>query len=495
MPNKTEITGWNLQHTYQNLHPMMFSKVSPQHAESPRLCLFNEKLAAELGLDLSKQSEDNLAALFSGNALPEHASPIAQAYAGHQFGHFTMLGDGRALLIGEQQLPDGSLRDIQFKGSGRTPYSRGGDGRATLYSMSREYLISEAMHALGIASSRSLAVVETGEQVYRTRMNKGAVLTRVSESHIRVGTFEYARRFLPPEALLSLLEYTINRHYPDLGESENPAVALLERILQKQARLIAQWMSCGFIHGVMNTDNMTISGETIDFGPCAFMNAFNPKKAFSSIDAGRRYAWGNQPGIAQWNLGVLAGALLPLIHEEQEKAVKIAKAVLEGFEDRFQFEWYQLLGNKLGFAGEVTENDRTLADDLLRLMQQQEADFTNTFLFLETEADWLEGVPSGSAFDTLHLKIRERQQQNPGGREEAIRLMASQNPFIIPRNHQVERALTDAAFNDDYSFFRELLHELQHPYRRTSKAEHNLRKDLTTPPEGGDGDYRTFCGT
>ncbi|AXJ01207.1 Uncharacterized conserved protein YdiU, UPF0061 family [Cyclonatronum proteinivorum] len=495
MPNKTEITGWNLQHTYQNLHPMMFSKVSPQHAEAPKLRLFNETLAAELGLDVPEQSAQSLAELFSGNALPEQASPIAQAYAGHQFGQFTMLGDGRALLWGEQTLTDGSLKDMQFKGSGRTPYSRGGDGRATLYSMLREYLISEAMNALGIPSSRSLAVVETGEQVYRTRMNKGAVLTRVSDSHIRVGTFEYARRFLPPEALTSLLEYTINRHYPDLAESENPAVALLERVLQKQAELIAQWMSCGFIHGVMNTDNMTLSAETIDYGPCAFMNAFNPKKAFSSIDAGRRYSWGNQPGIAQWNLSVLAGALLPLIHEDQDEAVKIAKAVLESFEDRFQSAWYGLLSKKLGFAGDVTEYDRSLADDLLRLMQQQEADFTNTFLFLETESAWLEGIPSGSAFDALHQKIRERQEQNPGGRDEAIRLMAAQNPFIIPRNHQVERALTEAAFKDDYSFFNKLLHELQEPYRRTSEADHNLRKELTMPPEGGDGDYRTFCGT
>lgn len=495
MPEPTLNPGWNFQTTYQNLHPMMFSQVKPQPAESPSLVLFNDGLAAELGLVFSELSSTEKADIFSGSVLPEQASPIAQAYAGHQFGQFTMLGDGRAVLFGEHKTPGGQLFDIQFKGSGRTPYSRGGDGRATLYSMLREYLISEAMHGLQIPSSRSLAVAETGEQVYRTRMHKGAVLTRVSSSHIRVGTFEFARRFLPAEALEQLLDYTIGRHFPELTESSQKALDLLRSAMTLQIGLITKWMSVGFIHGVMNTDNMALSGETIDYGPCAFMNRFNPKTTFSSIDAGRRYAWGNQPGIAKWNLGVLAGALLPLIDADLEKAKDSAREILESFDEQFQQSWYSRMAAKLGIAEVKGDGDRGLTDDFFKLMQQQESDFTNSFLYLENSAEWLERVPSGDGFTALIQKIRERQLQNPGGEAQARQLMQSHNPFIIPRNHQVEKALTEAAFKDDYRFFHELLSELKQPYRRPEASEAGLRRNLTAPPEDGDGDYRTFCGT
>ena len=338
--------GWHFDNTYKNLPQDFYSIVDPMPVEKPELILLNSRLTDKLGLDFSKSEPDALASIFAGNHLPEGAEPISQAYAGHQFGHFTMLGDGRAIVIGEHLSTDGKRYDIQFKGSGRTPYSRSGDGRATLYSMLREYLISESLHHLGIPTSGSLAVAETGQPVYRETVHPGAVLTRVASSHIRIGTFEYASRFLSRKKQQEFLDYTIARHYPDLEETENKALGLLKRVAEKQLNLVLEWMRTGFIHGVLNTDNISISGESIDFGPCAFMNSFDPSTAFSSVDINKRYAFSNQPGIIQWNLAILAGTLLPFIDDDEEKAREMAQEVIQEFEPRFKDDWDRMMGEK-----------------------------------------------------------------------------------------------------------------------------------------------------
>jgi uncharacterized protein YdiU (UPF0061 family) len=327
--------NWQIENTYAKLPAAFFTLQQPVPVAKPAIVFFNERLANDLGLGFLNEEEENIAGYFSGNKIPEGAQPLAQAYAGHQFGHFTMLGDGRAILLGEQIDPRGKRFDIQLKGSGQTPYSRRGDGRATLYSMLREYLISESMYHLGIPTTRSLSVVSTGEKVYREEVHNGAVLTRTANSHIRVGTFEYARRFCSAEDLRALTNYTIQRHYPEITDTDNPALELLKAVMHKQIDLMVNWMRVGFIHGVMNTDNMSIAGETIDYGPCAFMNAYNPRTVFSSIDTRGRYAFGNQPYIAQWNLTVFASALLPIISENQQKAVDLVKEVIEGFKEKF----------------------------------------------------------------------------------------------------------------------------------------------------------------
>ena len=314
--------GWNFDNTYRKLSPDFYSEVEPAPVEQPELTLLNRRLADKLGLDLSETDPAELSSIFTGDRLPEGSEPISQAYAGHQFGHFTMLGDGRAIVLGEHLTPDGQRYDIQFKGSGRTPYSRSGDGRATLYSMLREYLISEALHHLHIPASGSLAVAKTSMPVYRETVHPGAILTRVASSHIRFGTFEYAARFLTPEKQKELLNYTISRHYPDLQQSDDKALRLLRRVAKKHLNLVVEWMRVGFIHGVMNTDNMSIIGESIDFGPCAFINGFDPATAFSSVDINKRYAFNNQPGILQWNLAIFAGTLLPFIDQTEDQARK-----------------------------------------------------------------------------------------------------------------------------------------------------------------------------
>ncbi len=317
--------NWKFDNSYARLPEVFFTRLEPMPAKEPKLALFNHNLASAIGLDAKDIPEHKLAEQFVGNNLPKGATPIAQAYAGHQFGSFTMLGDGRALILGEHIAPDGRRYDIQFKGSGRTPYSRGGDGRAAIGPMLREYIISEAMDALGVPTTRSLAVVTTGEPVYRENILQGAVLTRVALSHLRVGTFEYAASRQDLQSLSNLVDYAVERHYPNFKSKENSALLLLKLVIEVQADLVVNWLRVGFIHGVMNTDNMTISGETIDYGPCAFMDSYDPLTTFSSIDHGRRYAFGNQPIIAQWNLARFAEALLPLIHSKQDKAVDIAE--------------------------------------------------------------------------------------------------------------------------------------------------------------------------
>ena len=391
------MAGWHLEHTYAELPKLFYSDAAPAAVREPRVAAFNRPLAALLGLEPELLEGPEGAAILAGNAVPKGGRPIAQAYAGHQFGSFTVLGDGRAILLGEQITPSGDRVDIQLKGAGRTRFSRGGDGRAALGPMLREYIISEAMHALGIPTTRSLAVVKTGEPVYRDTLLDGAVLTRVAASHIRVGTMQWAAahdgqaaRCARDEAVRVLADYTRARHYPELADSPEPHMlhmAMFDAILARQASLIARWQLVGFIHGVMNTDNCALSGETIDYGPCAFMDTYDPATVFSSIDHAGRYAYGNQPAIAQWNLARLAEAMLPLFDEDIDRAVERATESLNRFPGLFEQHWLAGMRAKLGLFTEE-ETDKALVDDLLAWMQRSSADFTNTFRAL-TSGGWL----------------------------------------------------------------------------------------------------------
>ncbi|MEY4300560.1 MAG: hypothetical protein RIR25_1796 [Verrucomicrobiota bacterium] len=482
---KTMAAGWNFDNSYARLPGALSSPVLPVPVVRPEVVIFNEALASNLGLD--PNALRGAGDIFSGNRMPEGAEPIAQAYAGHQFGHFTNLGDGRAILLGEQIDPGGGRYDIQLKGAGRTPYSRGGDGRAALSPMLREYIISEAMHALGIPTTRSLAVVATGEQVVREEMLPGAVLTRVAASHIRVGTFEYASALGDRSLLEALLRHTLERHYPELADAENPALALFNAVLERQASLIARWLCVGFIHGVMNTDNMALSGETIDYGPCAFMDAYDPATVFSSIDRGGRYAYGNQPNIAHWNLARLAEALLPLIDEDRDKAVPAAEEALEKFPARFRVHYLAGLRAKLGLFTE-DEQDFDLVRQFLDLLKAEGADFTESFANLapsvQEDADKFSPAWAG-----WHQNWRARLQAQSQPLVAAAALMRKSNPVIIPRNHRVEEALA-AATAGDYSVMQRLLGVLADPFQET-EANISYRGARAS---GGDP-YRTFCGT
>src|SRR5437763_3907476 len=376
--------GWRFDNTYSELPGILFTPAEPAAFRAPRVAILNHRLADDLGLDLGVLRPEAAAALFAGQDFPAGARPIAQAYAGHQYGHFTMLGDGRAILLGEHRAPDGRLADIHLKGAGPTRYSRGGDGLAALGPMLREYVISEAMAALGIPTTRSLAVVTTGEPVYRESVRRGAVLTRVAASHVRVGTFEYlaARRDGP--ALRALADYAIGRHYPELADAPHKYLAFFRAVQDRQAALVARWQLVGFVHAVMNTDNVAVSGETIDYGPCAFMNAYDPETVFSSIDHAGRYAYGNQPRIAHWNLARFAEALLPLLDPDQEKAVASATEALGEFPTRFDGYWLAGMRDKLGLRTEEA-GDAGLVRELLDWMQKSRADFTNTFRDLSAD--------------------------------------------------------------------------------------------------------------
>jgi uncharacterized protein YdiU (UPF0061 family) len=483
---------WHFNNTYLQLPEGFYSQLFPVAVASPSLYLFNNALAQQLGLPPETDTGRQWAMELSGNQIPDGAQPLAQAYAGHQFGHFTMLGDGRAILLGEHLTPSGLRFDIQLKGSGITPYSRRGDGRATLSAMLREYLMSEAMYYLGIPTSRSLAVVCTGEEVARDRMHPGAVLTRVAASHIRVGTFEYASRFMPETGLKALLEYTIDRHYPELKEADNKAMALLRAVMLRQIELIVHWMRVGFIHGVMNTDNMSIAGETIDYGPCAFMNAYHPATVFSSIDSQGRYAYNNQPNIARWNLACLAGALLPLIDTDSQKAAQMAKEELSTFGEYFKERWLTMMRSKLGLFSTQPE-DAAMVEQLMQWMAENEADYTNTFLTLQNSIEEGTALPllyNQSGFEKWYTPWRHRLETQNGGAKAALELMQKNNPQVIPRNHLVEEALEAASFDDDPDPLHQLLEVLRSPY---SKPVIPLM--YTQPPADGDRNYMTFCGT
>jgi len=474
--------GWHWDHSYSRLPAAFHTRVDPTPVREPRMILFNRPLAESLGLDPELQ---NHPALFAGNELPPGAQPLAQAYAGHQYEYFTMLGDGRAILLGEQLTPRGERFDIQLKGPGPTPFSRRGDGRAALGPMLREYIISEAMHALGIPTTRSLAVVATGEPVYRETPLPGAVLTRVAASHIRVGTFEYAAALNDRAALQALADYTLRRHYRDVAGSAAPYLALLGTVIERQAALIARWQLVGFVHGVMNTDNMALSGETIDYGPCAFMDAYDPATVFSSIDRHGRYAYGQQPEIALWNLARFAEALLPLLDAEEERAIAIAHAALGSFEPHFRHRWLAGMRAKLGLFTTETD-DAALAESLLAWMQQSKADFTNTFRALSGESS--QTLSPDPAYLDWHQRWQSRLSRQPQSRNEVVDHMQRHNPAVIPRNHQVEAALAAAVEKNDLRVLQRLLAVLARPYNDSPElAEY-------TQPSNEEG-YRTYCGT
>jgi serine/tyrosine/threonine adenylyltransferase len=479
--------GWNLESSYSRLPKLFFTSTSPNPVKSPNLIILNSSLAKSLSLNVEELQNEEGIAVFAGNQIPNGSSPLAQAYAGHQFGHFAMLGDGRAVLLGEQITPNGERVDIQLKGSGRTPYSRGGDGRAALGPMLREYIISEAMYALGIPTTRSLAVVTTGEAIVRETYLPGAILTRVASSHIRVGTFQYAANWGKVNDLQQLADYTLQRHFPDIKLDENRYLSLLQEVVKRQAALIAKWMQVGFIHGVMNTDNMTISGETIDYGPCAFMDEYEPKTVFSSIDREGRYAFGNQPYIGGWNLTRFAETLIPLLDEKEEKAIELAQEVLSGYSHLYQANWLAGMRAKLGIFNEE-EQDHSLIDDLLSMMQKYHADYTNTFraLTLElSEETILFGKPEFTQwFERWQARLKRQQESKTSSNQ----LMRNSNPAVIPRNHRVEEAL-DAANNGDLKVMGKLLQVLSSPFAYSAEQKEYCTLPTSKQP------YQTFCGT
>ncbi|RUQ25208.1 YdiU family protein [Peribacillus cavernae] len=489
MTKEIKELGWNFDNSYGRLPKTFYTSFSPDPVEFPKLAILNEPLATSLGLNVEAlQGEEGLS-VFAGNEIPEGASPLAQAYAGHQFGNFTMLGDGRAVLLGEQITPVGERLDIQLKGPGRTPYSRGGDGRAAIGPMLREYIISEAMHALGIPTTRSLAVVTTGEAVIRETHLPGAIVTRVAASHLRVGTFQYGATRDSVEELRTLADYAIKRHYPDIEADENRYLSLLNEVIKSQAALIAKWQLVGFIHGVMNTDNMTISGETIDYGPCAFMDEYDPATVFSSIDTQGRYAYGNQPGIGGWNLARFAESLLALIHEKQEQAVELAQEAISEYPKLYQQNWLAGMRAKLGLFNEEIE-DESRINDLLDLMKKHRADYTNTFralTFGKTEGTDLFGSTEFSKWHDEWLARLGRQEET---KESSQELMRNSNPAVIPRNHRVEEALKAAEELGDYSVMERLLDVLSSPFAHSpEQAEYATLPAPSTLP------YRTYCGT
>ena len=480
--------NWNFNNTYFNLSNSFKANINPIPVKNPELVLLNKVLASELNLNFSKVTEKELSQVFSGNSLPDGSNPIAQAYAGHQFGHFTILGDGRAILMGEHISKNNERFDIQFKGSGQTPFSRNGDGRAALGPMLREYIISEAMHYLNIPTTRSLAVVKTGEEVVRENKLKGAILTRVASSHLRVGTFQYITVRKNENELRTLVDYTINRHYPNIKKSKNQALDLLRVLIDLQIDLVVHWMRVGFIHGVMNTDNMSISGETIDYGPCAFMDIYDPKTVFSSIDEFGRYAYFNQPSITKWNLARFAECLVPLINPNKEKAIEIATEEINNFDKKYEAKWINMMRDKLGLFGQDSK-DQVLILDLLTWMHQNKADYTNTFCFLMDENFQYNKIYNNGDFLIWKKRWNERLKLNNNSNEKCLSLMKSVNPLVIPRNHKVEEAL-ESANNNNLSPLKKLITILEKPYEQL-----NENINYQSPAPIINKKYKTFCGT
>jgi uncharacterized protein YdiU (UPF0061 family) len=486
--------------SYARLPERFYARRDPTPVAAPQLVRVNRELADHLGIDADELAGPEGVEILAGNRVPEGAEPVALAYAGHQFGNFVpRLGDGRAILLGEVVGRDGARRDIQLKGSGRTPFSRGGDGRAALGPVLREYLVSEAMAALGIPTTRTLAAVTTGEAVRRETALPGAVLTRVAASHVRVGTFQYFAARGDAEGVRLLADHVIARHYPDVAGAERPYQALLEAVVARQADLVARWLLVGFIHGVMNTDNTSVAGETIDYGPCAFMDAYDPATVFSSIDLGGRYAYGNQPRIAQWNLARLAETLLPLLGGDEESVLAAAREALSAFNPRFESAYLGGLRRKIGLSAAEREGDVELAQDLLKRMAENGADFTLTFRRLGDAAG--AGPEKGDAavralfadpgaYDAWAERWRRRLAEEPGGPEARDAAMRAVNPAVIPRNHLVEATLTAAVENRDFGPFEELLEALLRPY----EDRQGLERYAALPP-AEDRAYQTFCGT
>ena len=481
--------GWRFDNSYNSLPEVMLSRLLPVPVKFPKLIILNHALSKELGLNFSSTSNEELAAIFAGNVLPDGSQSIAQAYAGHQFGHFTVLGDGRAIIIGEHLTQNNKRFDIQFKGSGLTPYSRNADGRATLSSMLREYIISEAMHGLNIPTTRSLAVVTTGENVIRETALRGAILTRAASSHMRVGTFQYAAIHNDIKLLKILVDYAIQRHYPKLKNKINPETNLLIAVVKKQTELVINWIRVGFIHGVMNTDNMTISGETIDYGPCAFMDNYDPETVFSSIDLQGRYAYFNQPGITKWNLFRFAETLIPLIDAKEDKAIEIAKEIVNNFGNIYKKLWLEMMRKKIGLFGEEIQ-DESLINDLLTWMNKKKTDYTNTFCSLMKEDIKKENIYQDLTFLEWYKRWKDRLKKNKKPLEESLNLMRANNPLIIPRNHKVEDALSAASNDDNLKPLHDLLSYLKNPYENQPEIS-----NYQAPPKSSNKKYKTFCGT
>ena len=479
--------NWNFDNSYSKLPKAFKETIKPISVLNPELVILNKHLAKELSLDFSNIEKNQLSALFAGNILPEGSNSIAQAYAGHQFGHFTMLGDGRAVLIGEHITNKKKRYDIQFKGSGRTSFSRGGDGRAALGPMLREYIISEAIHSLNIPTTRSLAVTKTGEKIVRENLLEGAILTRVASSHIRVGTFQYIAAKQNINELKMLVDYTVDRHYPEIISSKTKAVDLLNIVTERQCQLIVNWMRVGFIHGVMNTDNMAISGETIDYGPCAFMDHYDPKTVFSSIDKFGRYAFSNQPLIAKWNLARFAECLIPLIDKNELQAIKAATEIINNFQNIYEQKWLDMMKSKLGLVGD-DKNDLKLINSLLNWMKKNKADYTNTFCYLMGISND-DKIYKEASFKDWQKAWRNRLSLNNFSKEQQNDLMRKVNPLIIPRNHKVEEALSDA-YKNNYKTLYKLLSKIKNPY--------NFKDDFSefqSPAPKSEKKYQTFCGT
>ena len=483
--------GWNIDNSYITLPEIFYSKVKPNPVKNPKLIVLNEKVAELLGLDIERLKEEESLNIFAGNVGLMDECLVAQAYAGHQFGHFTMLGDGRAMLVGEQISPSGGKYDIQLKGSGETPYSRRGDGRAALGPMLRELIISEAMHGLNIPTTRSLAIVTTGEKIYRETPLDGAILTRVAKSHIRVGTFEYASKFGTVDDLKALADYTISRHFLNIKKEENIYLALLREVIKLQASLIAKWQAVGFIHGVMNTDNMTISGETIDYGPCAFMNTYDPETVFSSIDRNGRYAYGNQPNIGGWNLARFGETLIPLIHPNEKDALELVNAYIAEYETIFNEKWLEEMRLKLGFPN-IEVDDKIIIDELLHMMKKNKSDYTNTFVALTD--DRYENLDKSGLFQSEEFKNwkglwKTRLEKEGRSIEISKDSMKKYNPTIIPRNQIVESVLVACTNNVDYTVLNDLIGALRNPF-----DYENIKEEYMLPPES-DVPYKTYCGT
>lgn len=488
MIDKNIQTGFNFDNSYINLPKEFYSHVNLKPVKSPKLVILNNNLASSLGLSLEFLKSPKGISILSGNTKADNGAYISQAYAGHQFGHFTMLGDGRALIIGEQITPSNQRFDIQLKGSGRTPFSRGGDGRAVLGPMLREYIISEAMHGLKIPTTRSLSVISTGEDVYRDEIKQGAILTRVASSHIRFGTFEFASYFLDKDKLKQLADYTIKRHFPFISDEQNKYVSLLEEVIKLQASLVAKWQCVGFIHGVLNTDNMSICGETIDYGPCAFMDTYDPKTVFSSIDTEGRYSYQNQVAMVSWNLCRFAETLLPLISDDEDKAIDIAQDCLAKFTDLAISNLILGMCSKIGIF-EPDSNDESLLNGLLDMMKKYKEDYTNTFLALTFKDFPKSRMFMTDEFSVWYKKYQDRIKSQGKSKEEVFNLMKNSNPAVIPRNHRVEEALA-AAENGDFSVMNNLLKALANPFEHS-----DFQKEYSKPAPKSQCDYKTYCGT
>ena len=476
--------GLSIQNTYAQLPNIFITKMDPIPVKDPKLEIINFELAKELGLEFENIDRDSLAQIFSGNKIPKNCVPLAQAYAGHQFGHFTMLGDGRALMMCEHLTPSNQIIDIQLKGSGRTPYSRGADGRAALGPMLREYLMSEALHHLGIPTTRSLAVVSTGEKIMREFPMNGAILTRVASSHIRIGTFQYAAARNDKDALKKLLNYSVKRHFPEIEKESDVVLLFLRSVMEKQIDLIVNWMRVGFIHGVMNTDNSTISGETIDYGPCAFMNGYNLNTVFSSIDLQGRYSYGNQPNIIHWNILRLAESLISLIDEDEKKAVSQIESKISDISSQISSKWLSMMFQKIGIE-EAEPKDEQIVHELLKWMQANKADFNNTFCYLMEQPYVDDQIFESDSFKQWknNWDLRVTKEKN------YLDVMKKANPIFIPRNHLVEDALVEAD-KGKIDKFNSLIEVLSNPYKFHSKYD-----DYYRTPDVDETNYKTFCGT